>query len=93
MTEARTLFGALTRHANLARGSAQAERQRPAYGWLAELFARRGAAEDAFEAQQWAARTSLDDALAHETDGARGDDLRIVEERAGGAARKERPVG
>src|SRR3546814_7389102 len=34
------------------------------YGWLAEIFARRGAAEEAFEAQQWAARTGLDDALA-----------------------------
>lgn len=62
--EARALFTALTLNANLARGSAQAERQRPAYGWLAEIFARRGAVEDAFEAQQWAARSSLDDALA-----------------------------
>ncbi|MBL9071835.1 MAG: CHAT domain-containing protein [Sphingopyxis sp.] len=64
LMEARALFRALTLNANLARGSAQAERQRPAYGWLAELFARRGAVEDAFEAQQWAARSSIDDALA-----------------------------
>src|SRR3546814_4664585 len=34
------------------------------YGWLAEIFARRGAAEEAFETQQWAARTGLDDTLA-----------------------------
>jgi len=61
---ARGLFAALTLNANLARGSAQAERQRPAYGWLAEIFARRGAAEEAFETQQWAARTGLDDTLA-----------------------------
>jgi len=64
VADARDLFRALTENANLARGSAQAERQRPAYGWLAEIFARRGAAEEAFEAQQWAARTGLDDALA-----------------------------
>lgn len=64
VAEARALFRALTLNANLARGSAQAERQRPAYRWLAELFARRGATQDAFEAQQWAARSSLDDALA-----------------------------
>lgn len=64
VAEARDLFAALTLGANLARGSAQAERQRPAYGWLAELFARRGAADDAFAAQQWAARSSIDDALA-----------------------------
>ncbi|HMO77026.1 MAG TPA: CHAT domain-containing protein [Sphingopyxis sp.] len=64
IAEARTLFAALTLNANLARGSAQAERQRPAYGWLAEIFARRGAVEDAFQAQQWAARSGLDDALA-----------------------------
>ncbi|MBT2186534.1 CHAT domain-containing tetratricopeptide repeat protein [Sphingobium nicotianae] len=62
--EARRLFEALTLNANLARGSAQAERQRPAYGWLAEIFTRRGATEDAFKAQQWAARSSIDDALA-----------------------------
>ena len=64
IARARDLFRSLTLNANLARGSAQAERQRPAYGWLAELFARHGAIGDAFEAQQWAARTSLDDALA-----------------------------
>lgn len=64
IVEARALFAALTLNANLARGSAQAERQRPAYGWLAEIFARRGAVEDAFQAQQWAARSGLDDALA-----------------------------
>ncbi|MBN8819031.1 MAG: CHAT domain-containing protein [Sphingomonas sp.] len=64
LAEARELFAALMLNANLARGSAQAERQRPAYGWLAELFARRGATEDAFKAQQWAARSSIDDALA-----------------------------
>lgn len=64
VTQARAVFEALTLNAQLARGSAQAERQRPAYGWLAELFARRGAADDAFRAQQWAARTALDDVLA-----------------------------
>lgn len=64
VTQARAVFGALTLNAQLARGSAQAERQRPAYGWLAEIFARRGAADDAFRAQQWAARTALDDVLA-----------------------------
>ena len=64
VADARALFDALTGNAHLARGSAQAERQRPASGWLAEIFARRGAVEDAFEAQQWAARSSLDDALA-----------------------------
>lgn len=64
LVEARNLFEALTLNANLARGSAQAERQRPAYGWLAEIFARRGATQDAFKAQQWAARSSIDDALA-----------------------------
>lgn len=64
IAESRALFAALTLNANLARGSAQAERQRPAYGWLAEIFARRGATEDAFKAQQWAARSSIDDALA-----------------------------
>lgn len=64
LAEARGLLDALTANARLARGSAQAERQRPAYGWLAEIFARRGATEDAFRAQQWAARESLDDALA-----------------------------
>lgn len=62
--DARDLFDALTLNAQLARGSAQAERQRPAYGWLAEIFARRGAVDDAFRAQQWAARTALDDTLA-----------------------------
>ncbi|MDK2756595.1 MAG: CHAT domain-containing protein [Blastomonas fulva] len=64
VAEARQVFEALTLNAQLARGSAQAERQRPAYGWLAEVFARRGAADDAFRAQQWAARTALDDTLA-----------------------------
>ncbi|MBB5984250.1 CHAT domain-containing tetratricopeptide repeat protein [Sphingobium lignivorans] len=64
LAEARSLFEALVLNANLLRGSAQAERQRPAYGWLAELFARRGAVEEAFQAQQWAARTALDDVLA-----------------------------
>lgn len=64
VAQARALFEALTLNAQLARGSAQAERQRPAYGWLAELFARNGAADDAFRAQQWAARTALDDSLA-----------------------------
>ncbi len=64
LAQARGLFEALTQNANLARGSAQAERQRPAYGWLAEIFARRGATQDAFKAQQWAARSSIDDALA-----------------------------
>lgn len=64
VAQARALFQALTVNANLARGSAQAERQRPAYGWLAEIFARRGAVEDAFAAQQWAARGAIDDALA-----------------------------
>lgn len=62
--EARRLFEALTANANLQRGSAQAERQRPAYGWLAEIFAGRGAIEDAFKAQQWAARSAMDDVLA-----------------------------
>lgn len=62
--QARAVFEALTLNAQLARGSAQAERQRPAYGWLAEIFARRGAPQDAFRAQQWAARTALDDVLA-----------------------------
>ena len=64
IAQGRALFEALTLNAQLARGSAQAERQRPAYGWLAELFARRGAQDDAFRAQQWAARNSLDDTLA-----------------------------
>lgn len=64
VAQARALFGALTLNAQLAQGSAQAERQRPAYGWLAEIFARRGAQDDAFRAQQWAARTTLDDTLA-----------------------------
>ncbi|MFN3472808.1 MAG: CHAT domain-containing protein [Blastomonas sp.] len=64
VAEARAVFEALTLNAKLVRGSAQAERQRPAYGWLAEIFARRGAADDAFQAQQWAARTGLDDVLA-----------------------------
>jgi CHAT domain-containing protein len=64
VTQARAVFAALTLNAQLARGSAQAERQRPAYGWLAEIFARRGAKDDAFRAQQWAARTALDDTLA-----------------------------
>lgn len=64
IAQARALFDALTVNANLARGSAQAERQRPAYGWVAEIFARRGATEDAFAAQQWAARSAIDDALA-----------------------------
>ncbi|WP_432767566.1 MAG: CHAT domain-containing protein [Sphingopyxis sp.] len=64
LTDARSLFAALTLGANLALGSAQAERQRPAYGWLAEIFARRGAVDDAFAAQQWAARSSIDDMLA-----------------------------
>lgn len=64
IADARALFAALTVNANLARGSAQAERQRPAYGWLAEIFARRGAVEDAFAAQQWTARSAIDDALA-----------------------------
>lgn len=64
VAQGRTLFAALTLNAQLSRGSAQAERQRPAYGWLAEIFARRGAADDAFRAQQWAARTALDDSLA-----------------------------
>lgn len=61
---ARALLDALTLNAQLARGSAQAERQRPAYGWLAEILARRGAVSDAFRAQQWTARSSLDDILA-----------------------------
>ncbi|MBU2340042.1 MAG: CHAT domain-containing protein [Alphaproteobacteria bacterium] len=64
VADARDLFEALTLNAQLARGSAQAERQRPAYGWLAEVFARRGAIDDAFRAQQWAARTALDETLA-----------------------------
>jgi CHAT domain-containing protein/spore maturation protein SpmA len=64
VADARALFDQLTFNAGLARGSAQAERQRPAYGWLAEIFARRGAVDDAFAAQQWAARTSLDDTQA-----------------------------
>ncbi|MDM7957662.1 CHAT domain-containing protein [Blastomonas sp.] len=64
LAQARAVFEALTLNAQLVRGSTQAERQRPAYGWLAEIFARRGAAEDAFRAQQWAARTALDDVLA-----------------------------
>lgn len=64
LAQARSLFAALTFNAQLARGSAQAERLRPAYGWLAELFSRRGAADDAFRAQQWAARESIDDVLA-----------------------------
>lgn len=64
VADAREVFAALTFNAQLARGSLQAERLRPAYGWLAELFARRGAVDDAFRAQQWAARNSLDDVLA-----------------------------
>ena len=64
LAEARSLLADLTVNANLARGSVQAERQRPAYGWLAAIFAHHGATEDAFRAQQWAARSSLDDALA-----------------------------
>lgn len=61
---ARALLDALTLNAQLARGSAQADRQRPAYGWLAAILARRGAVSDAFRAQQWSARSSLDDILA-----------------------------
>lgn len=62
--KARELFAALTQNANLARGSAQAERQRPAYGWLAEIFAHRNAVEDAFTAQQWTARSQIEESLA-----------------------------
>jgi CHAT domain-containing protein/tetratricopeptide (TPR) repeat protein len=64
LAEARVLFTALTANANLDIGSAQANRQRPGYGWLAEVFARLGATEDAFAAQQWMARTSVDDTIA-----------------------------
>lgn len=64
VAQARAVFEALALNAQLSRGSAQAERQRPAYGWLAAIFARHGATDDAFRAQQWAARTALDDTLA-----------------------------
>ncbi|MDP3550585.1 MAG: CHAT domain-containing protein [Novosphingobium sp.] len=64
VTQGRQVFETLVQNAQLARGSAQAERQRPAYGWLAEIFARHGASDDAFRAQQWAAHTTLEDTLA-----------------------------
>lgn len=64
VARARVLLRALAANASLSRGSTQAARQRKGFAWLAAILARHGASAEAFEAQQWSARTALDDGLA-----------------------------
>ncbi|HEY6815341.1 MAG TPA: tetratricopeptide repeat protein, partial [Croceibacterium sp.] len=60
--EARTLLAALQAEADRSATGALTMAVRSAFGYLAEVLARAGDAEGAFEAQQWSARTSVDDA-------------------------------
>ena len=60
--EARTLLTALEAEADRSATGSLTVAVRSAFGYLAEVLARAGDSERAFEAQQWSARTSVDDA-------------------------------
>ena len=60
--EARNLLAALEAEADRSLTGSLTVALRSAFGFLAEVLARAGDAEGAFEAQQWSARTSVDDA-------------------------------
>ncbi|APG61556.1 hypothetical protein LPB140_00375 [Sphingorhabdus lutea] len=62
--EAQKLLDEFIVASNIDLQSAQAKRLRPGFAWLAEIFYNLGQADDAFIAQQWAARSSVDDILA-----------------------------
>jgi len=60
--EGRELLAALEAAADRGAGGALTLAMRSAFGYLAEVLASAGDTESAFEAQQWSARTSVDDA-------------------------------
>ncbi len=65
--DAATIFAALVENARYELATTSTTRDRAAFGGLAEVLLRAGDVDGAFEAQQWAARTSVDDAVASAT--------------------------
>lgn len=62
--DARAILAALIENAGFERGGVSTNRDRAAFGYIAEVLLAAGDVEGAFIAQQWSARTSVDDAVA-----------------------------